>query len=167
MCSCPGCHSRRRQPAQGAAVVMAGRQCCAWMECRSTGVYVAGGGEGALVLCLLCGGAMHSSMTMVDGRLCPMLYIVAYHAHPHPCREVCPACCSCTLLCRWRVVLQRLPNRHWVAVARGSPEAVVDAHGVGHSTAQCSAGQGTSGPHSTAHCSITRFDCGVVARWPC
>eukprot|EP00877_Chromochloris_zofingiensis_P014382 jgi/Chrzof1/9198/Cz03g39160.t1 len=31
---------------------------------------------------------------------------------------------------RWRMMLHQLPNRHWVAVARGPPEAVVDAFGV-------------------------------------
>jgi len=30
----------------------------------------------------------------------------------------------------WRAFLQQLPNRHWAAVVRGPPSAVVDADGV-------------------------------------
>lgn len=31
---------------------------------------------------------------------------------------------------QWRVFVQQLGSGHWVAVARGPPAAVVDAHGV-------------------------------------
>jgi hypothetical protein len=31
---------------------------------------------------------------------------------------------------RWRAFLQQLPNRHWVCVVRGPPDAAVDAIGV-------------------------------------
>ncbi|KAF8065883.1 Aasdhppt [Scenedesmus sp. PABB004] len=37
---------------------------------------------------------------------------------------------------RWRVFLQQLPGRHWVAVARGPPDAAVDAHGEFRATLQ-------------------------------
>lgn len=39
----------------------------------------------------------------------------------------------------WRAFLQQLPNRHWAAVVRGPPSAVVDADGVsgGHRGCRC------------------------------
>jgi hypothetical protein len=35
------------------------------------------------------------------------------------------------VLCRWRFFLHELRNGHWVSTARGPPEVIVDAWGVG------------------------------------